>query len=130
MDTSVWWSGDLFTAIRTTLGADRSREHMQAHAKGDTVTHSGHVAFQSQRGDVHTVLVDGRIVKRDHRLVGVDLAAARAKVEATVEHLRATLGEEAWEKGMNPDVPETALEENPYTYSDYRSSTNHGEALD
>ena len=184
MDTSVWWSGDLFTAMRTTLGADRSREHMQAHAKGDTVTHSslraahvvewatrggakaigrdsdlgsievgkkadlvliknddspvsfpllnpyGHVAFQAQRGDVHTVLVDGRIVKRDHKLVGVDLAAVRAKVGATVEHLRSTLGEEAWEKGMNPDVPETALEENPYTYSDYRSSTNHGEALD
>ena len=39
MDTSVWWSGDLFSAMRTTLGADRSREHLEAHAKGDTVTH-------------------------------------------------------------------------------------------
>ena len=38
MDTSVWWSGDLFSAMRTTLGADRSREHLEAHAKGDTVT--------------------------------------------------------------------------------------------
>ena len=35
MDTSVWWSGDLFSAMRTTLGADRSREHLQAHAKGE-----------------------------------------------------------------------------------------------
>ena len=26
-------------AMRTTLGADRSREHLEAHAKGDTVTH-------------------------------------------------------------------------------------------
>src|SRR5579875_2682134 len=34
MDTSVWWSGDLFSAMRTTLGADRSREHLEAHAKG------------------------------------------------------------------------------------------------
>ena len=147
MDTSVWWSGDLFSAMRTTLGADRSREHMQAHAKGDTVTHAslraeqvvewatrggaralgreadlgsievgkkadvvlikndaspvmfpllnphGHVAFQAQRGDVHTVLVDGRVVKRDGRLVDVDLAAARTAVTATVEHLRATMGE-------------------------------------
>ena len=41
MDTSVWWSSDLFSAMRTTLGADRSREHLEAHAKGDTVTHSG-----------------------------------------------------------------------------------------
>ena len=38
MDTSVWWSGDLFSAMRTTLGADRSREHLEAHVKGDTVT--------------------------------------------------------------------------------------------
>jgi cytosine/adenosine deaminase-related metal-dependent hydrolase len=180
MDTSVWWSGDLFSAMRSTLGADRSREHMEAHAKGDTVTHSslraahvvdwatrggahaigrsadlgsievgkkadlvlikndaspvsfpllnpyGHVAFQAQRGDVHTVLVDGRIVKREHRLVGVDLAAVRAKVDATVDHLRSTLGEEAWGQGMNPDVPETAVLDNPYTYTDYRSSSTHG----
>src|SRR3954471_14685404 len=38
MDTSVWWSSDLFSAMRTTLGADRSREHLEAHAKGETVT--------------------------------------------------------------------------------------------
>src|SRR3954466_419445 len=179
MDTSVWWSGDLFSAMRSTLGAARSREHMEAHAKGDTVTHSslraahvvdwatrggahaigrsdlgsievgkkadlvlikndaspvsfpllnpyGHVAFQAQRGDVHTVVVDGRIVKRDHRLVGVDLAAVRAKGDATVDHLRSTLGEEAWGQGMNPDVPETAVLDNPYTYTDYRSSSTHG----
>jgi len=53
----------------------------------------------------------------------------KAKVESTVEHLRSTLGEEAWQRGMNPDVPETALEDNPYQYSDYKSTTNHGEAL-
>jgi cytosine/adenosine deaminase-related metal-dependent hydrolase len=180
MDTSVWWSGDLFSAMRATLGADRSRKHLEAHAEGTTVTHCalraeqvvewatlggaralgrdsslgsvetgkkadlvllknehspvsfpllnphGHVAFQAQRGDVHTVLVDGRIVKHEHRLVGVDLAAARREVEATVEHLRATLGEEAWEKGMNPDVPETAILDNPYTYTDYASGATHG----
>src|ERR671920_547788 len=128
MDTSVWWSGDLFSAMRTTLGADRSREHHEAHAKEETVTHHhlraehvvdwatrggaraigrddlgslepgkkadvvlikndtspvsfpllnpyGHVAFQAQRADVHTVIVDGRVVKHEHELVGVDLAA-------------------------------------------------------
>ncbi|MBP2365183.1 amidohydrolase family protein [Pseudonocardia parietis] len=180
MDTSVWWSGDLFSAMRTTLGADRSREHLEAHAKGETVTHAalraeqvvgwatrggaralgrdldlgsvevgkkadlvlikndhspvmfpllnpyGHVAFQAQRGDVHTVLVNGRVVKHDHRLLGVDLAAARRTVEQTVEHLRSTLGEEAWEKGMNPDVPETTILDNPYTYTDYHSAGTHG----
>ncbi|MEV7965963.1 amidohydrolase family protein [Sphaerisporangium sp. NPDC088356] len=181
MDTSVWWSGDLFSAMRTTLGADRSREHMQAHAKGDTITHCslradqvvewatrggaraigrdhdlgriepgrkadlvlikndaspvsfpllnpfGHVAFQAQRGDVHTVLVNGRVVKHDHRLVGVDLAAARREIERTIEHLRSTMGEEAWQKGMNPDIPETKILDNPYTYTDYRSSATHAQ---
>jgi cytosine/adenosine deaminase-related metal-dependent hydrolase len=179
MDTSVWWSGDLFSAMRTTLGADRSREHLEAHAKGDTVTHCalradqvvdwatrggarvlgrdhdlgaievgkkadlvliknehspvsfpllnpyGHVAFQAQRGDVHTVIVDGRVVKHEHRLVGIDLAAARRQVEQTVGHLRSTMGEEAWQKGMNPDAPEAAVLDNPYTYTDYHSDSTH-----
>ncbi|GAA3662112.1 amidohydrolase family protein [Lentzea roselyniae] len=176
MDTSVWWSGDLFSAMRSTLGADRAREHMAAHAKNETVTHSslraehvvewatmggakalgrddlgsieigkkadivllrndnspamfpvlnpyGHVAFQAQRSDVDTVIVDGRIVKRDHRLIGVDLKAIRAAVEQTVEHLRAQLGEEAWEKGMNPDIPTAKVLDNPYTYTEYRGDT-------
>jgi 5-methylthioadenosine/S-adenosylhomocysteine deaminase len=178
MDTSVWWSSDLFSAMRTTLGADRSREHLEAHAKGATVTHVhlraeqvvdwatrggaralgrddvgslepgkkadvvlikndaspvsfpllnpyGHVAFQAQRGDVHTVLVDGRVVKHEHRLVGVDLPAVRATVEATVDHLRSTLGEEAWTQGMNPDLPHDEVLDNPYQYTDYKSDSTH-----
>jgi cytosine/adenosine deaminase-related metal-dependent hydrolase len=179
MDTSVWWSGDLFSAMRATLGADRSREHLEAHARGETVTNAalraeqvvewatrggakalgldgvvgsleagkaadvvllkndaspamfpllhpyGHVAFQAQRGDVHTVLVNGRVVKHEHRLVGVDLAAARRAVEETVEHLRAELGEAAWVAGMNPEIPETKILDNPYTYTDYRSAATH-----
>ena len=181
MDTSVWWSGDLFSAMRTTLGADRSREHLEAHAKGDTVTHChlraehvvewattggaralgldsvigslepgkkadvvliknehspamfpminpyGHVALQAQRGDVHTVVVNGRVVKRDHRLVDIDLDAARRAVEETVAHLQTTLGQEAWEQGMNPDVPETKILDNPYTYTDFRTGSTHGQ---
>ncbi|MER6211776.1 amidohydrolase family protein [Streptomyces sp. NPDC001642] len=179
MDTSVWWSGDLFSAMRTTLGADRAREHLEAHAEGETVTHValraeqvvewatrggaralgrehdlgsieegkkadlvllkndhspvsfpvlnpyGHVAFQAQRGDVHTVIVDGRVVKHEHRLLDTDLAAVRRTVERTVDHLRSTMGEDAWEKGMNPDIPETKILDNPYTYTDYRSTSTH-----
>jgi hypothetical protein len=83
----------------------------------------GHVAFQAQRGDVHTVLVNGRVVKHEHKLVGVDLAAARAKVEHTVEYLRSSMGEEAWAQGMNPEIPESKVMDNPYTYTDYRSET-------
>jgi cytosine/adenosine deaminase-related metal-dependent hydrolase len=94
--------------------------------RGDLLNPYGHVAFQAQRGDVHTVLVNGRVVKHGHELVGVDLAAARREVEATVEHLRSVLGEEAWEKGMNPDVPETTILDNPYTYTEYHSASTHG----
>ena len=178
MDTSVWWSSDLFSAMRTTLGADRSREHLEAHTLGETVTHVhlraeqvvdwatrggaralgrddlgrlepgamadvvlikndrspvsfpllnpyGHVAFQAQRGDVHTVLVDGRVVKYAHHLVGVDLPAVRRTIDATVEHLRSSMGEEAWTRGMNPDLPHDEVLDNPYQYTDYKSDSTH-----
>jgi cytosine/adenosine deaminase-related metal-dependent hydrolase len=171
MDTSVWWSADLFSAMRATLSADRAREHLEAHAKDDTVTHHklraehvvdwatrggaralgmesqigslepgkkadvvlikndaspvmfpllnpyGHVVFQAQRGDVHTVVVNGRVVKHDHRLVGVDLGKARQAVEQTVDYLKGVLGPEAWNEGMHPEIPETRVAENPYTYT-------------
>ncbi|WP_453984540.1 amidohydrolase family protein [Brevibacterium casei] len=175
VDTSVWFSGDHFAAMRSTLGADRSREHLRAHEAGETVTHSalraeevvnwatmggaralgldshigsievgkkadvvllkndqsptwfpivnpyGHVVLQAGRGDVHTVLVNGRMVKHDHRLLGVDLAALRTRAESTVDHLRSRLGEETWISGMNPEIPETKVLDNPYMYTDYRS---------
>ncbi|HEY3732316.1 MAG TPA: amidohydrolase family protein [Streptosporangiaceae bacterium] len=179
MDTSVWWSGDLFSAMRTTLGADRSREHLEAHVKGETVTHAhlraeqvvdwatrggaralgrddlgrlapgqkadivlikndsspvsfpllnpyGHVAFQAQRGDVHTVLVDGKIIKSENRLVGADLPAARRLIGDTVDYLRADMGEEAWAGGMNPDLPGTEVLDHPYQYTEYKSDSTHG----
>ena len=141
-DTSVWWSADLFSAMRATLGADRADEHAAAHRRGETLIETsltcadvvawatrggaraigrdhdlgrlehgrkadvvlikndrspaslplldpyGHIVLQAQRGDVHTVLIDGRAVKAEHQLVGVDLTAARRQVEQTVEHLR------------------------------------------
>jgi hypothetical protein len=51
---------------------------------------------------------------------------ASLEVDTTVEHLRATLGEEAWAKGMNPDVPETTVLDNPYTYTSHHSASTHG----
>jgi cytosine/adenosine deaminase-related metal-dependent hydrolase len=178
MDTSVWWSGDMFSAMRATLNADRMAEHMDAHLKGETITHLrlraqqvvewttrggahalgrddigslqpgkkadvvliknddspvsfpllnvfGHVVFQAQRGDVHTVLVDGRVVKFAHKLVDTDLAAVRREVESTVDHLRSELGEEAWQQGMFPEAPaaEASILDNPYQYTDYKDES-------
>jgi hypothetical protein len=79
----------------------------------------GHVAFQAQRGDVHTVLVNGRVVKHAGRLVGMDLGRARHAVEQTVEHAMSALGEEAWTRGMHPDIPERQILENPYQYTEW-----------
>jgi cytosine/adenosine deaminase-related metal-dependent hydrolase len=175
-DTSVWWSGDLFSAMRTTLGADRAREHLEAHVAGETVTSAGlraenvvdwatrggaaalqrddlgrleegyqadlalikndasptsfpvlhpygHVVFQAQRADVDTVIIGGKIVKRDHRLIGVDLAKARSAVEETVEYLRSEMGDDVWEAGMHPELPsDSKVLDNPYTYTEYRSA--------
>ncbi|TDE94957.1 amidohydrolase [Occultella glacieicola] len=179
MDTSVWWSGDLFSAMRATLSTDRTREHFEAHVNGDTVTNIslraqdvvewatrggaralgldsavgslepgrkadvvlvkndaspvmfpilhpyGHIAFQAQRGDVHTVVVNGRVLKHEHRLLGADLAKARTAVEQTVEHLRATLGDEEWRTGMSPEIPESKVLDNPYMYTDYADDSTH-----
>jgi cytosine/adenosine deaminase-related metal-dependent hydrolase len=176
MDTSVWWSGDLFSAMRTTLGADRAREHLEAHAAGETVTQAhlraehvvnwatrggaqalgrsdlgslepgkkadvvlikndaspvsfpllnpyGHVAFQAQRADVHSVVVDGRLVKHENRLLDVDLPRVRDTVASTVDYLQATLGEEAWTQGMNPELPADEVFDNPYQYTEFKSES-------
>jgi cytosine/adenosine deaminase-related metal-dependent hydrolase len=173
MDTSVWWSADLFSAMRATLSADRSREHLEAHANGETVVNNqlrakdvahwatiggaaalglaeavgsirprkradlvliknedspalypllhpyGSLVFQAGRGDVHTVLVDGRVAKHEHKLVGIDLRAAKDAVAATVEHARSTMGEQAWQDSLTPELPAAERIPNPYTYTDF-----------
>src|SRR5262249_31759669 len=81
----------------------------------------GHVVFQAGRGEVHTVLVAGRVLKHDHELVGVDLGKAREHVGRTVEHLTQTLGDKAWETGMNPEIQPGELFDNPYQYTEWDS---------
>jgi cytosine/adenosine deaminase-related metal-dependent hydrolase len=182
MDTSVWWSADLFAAMRATLSADRSREHLEAHGRGETVVHNrlraeevahwatiggatalgmadrigsltpgkkadvvliknddspamypllhpyGTLVYQAGRGDVHTVLVNGRIAKHDHRLLGTDLAAARDAVAATVDFARSTMGEDAWRESMTPELPPAERIPNPYTYTEYEGSADRHRA--
>src|SRR3712207_1481362 len=159
--------------MRATMGADRSREHLEAHARNETVTNHhlraeqvvdwatrggsralgmdslvgsleegkkadvvlikndaspvmfpilhpyGHVAFQAQRAEVHTVIVNGNVVKHEGRLVGVDLEHARRAVEETVEFAQRELGDEKWVGGMHPEIPETRILENPYQYTQW-----------
>ena len=72
------------------------------------------------------MIVDGRVVKHEGALVDVDLAAVRRQVESTVEYLQRELGEEAWNQGMHPEIPETKILDNPYQYTEFRSSATHG----
>ena len=60
-------------------------------------------------------------LKLDHELVGLDLGRARDAVAGTVSYLRSTLGEEAWQQGMNPDIQPGELFDNPYQYTDWDS---------
>lgn len=179
IDTSVWMSADMFTAMRTTLGADRSREHMIAHSSSETVTNStlraehvvdfatmggakalgmddkigslepgkkadvvlikndnspvmyplvnpyGHVVMQVNRGDVHTVLVNGEFVKSEHKISDSAVKKNRADIENTINHLTSEMGEEAWKQEMRPEIPESKVMDNPYMYTEFRSNETH-----
>lgn len=171
VDTSVWFSADLFSAMRATVGADRALEHYLAHQLDpvETVTHVklrvedvvematrggaralgkddligsleagklgdvvllknedsptwaplinpyGQIVYQAQRGDVHTVLVGGDVVKSEGRLVAGDLPGVKAKLEETVSYLQSEVGDD-WLAGQNPEIPETEVLYNPYQY--------------
>ncbi len=169
MDTSVWWSADFFSAMRATLSADRSRDHLEAHATGDTINANklraedvvraatmggaaslgmedsigsitvgkkadlllikndqspamtpilnpyAHVAYQANTADIHTVMVDGKVVKYDGRRIDLDVGPARDAVAASVDYVRGKIGDQ-WEAGMHPEIPEDETIPNPYTY--------------
>lgn len=154
-DTMVWWSGDMFSAMRATLNADRGLAHLRAHEAGQSITNNdlraqdvleyatiggaralgldhligsvtpgkradlvllrtdtpamtpthnpaGHLVFQAGRGDVDTVLVDGKVLKHRGSLIGVDLRRARQLVTRSLDYLRSQIPDEDWQQAMNP----------------------------
>ncbi len=171
VDTSVWFSADLFSAMRATVNADRALEHFHAHRRepAETITHVklraedvvhmatrggaeaigeidrigslevgklgdvvllknedsptwaplinpwGQVVYQAQRGDVHTVLVGGEVVKWQGKVTAGDLRGVRAKLDETVAYLEREVGDD-WIAGQHPDIPETEVLTNPYQY--------------
>jgi cytosine/adenosine deaminase-related metal-dependent hydrolase len=76
----------------------------------------GHVVYQAGRADVHTVLVGGEPVKWAGKLVRGDIAGVKTKVQNTVDYLHGQLGDEVWNAGMYPEIPETEILTNPYQY--------------
>jgi cytosine/adenosine deaminase-related metal-dependent hydrolase len=77
-----------------------------------------HVVYQAGTADVHTVVVNGRVLKYDGTRVGLDIAPARDAVAASVEYVRGKLGEQTWEEGMHPPLEPNEEIDNPYTYAD------------
>jgi 5-methylthioadenosine/S-adenosylhomocysteine deaminase len=171
VDTSVWFSADLFSAMRATVNADRALEHHLAHQlePAQTITHVklraeevvhmatrggakaigkdhligslekgkladvvllknehsptwvplinpwGQIVYQAQRGDVHTVLVGGAVVKSEGKLTAGDLKGVKTKLDATVSYLEREVGDD-WLAGQFPEIPETEVLSNPYQY--------------
>jgi cytosine/adenosine deaminase-related metal-dependent hydrolase len=171
VDTSVWFSADLFSAMRATVNADRALEHYHAHQlePAETITHVklraedvvrmatrggakaigkddqigslekgkladvvllknedspswsplinpwGQIVYQAQRGDVHTVLVGGEIVKSNGKVVAGDLAGVKVKLDDTVAYLEKEVGDD-WIAGQFPEIPESEVLFNPYQY--------------
>jgi hypothetical protein len=70
---------------------------------------------------------DDDVVKHDHKLVGVDLAKAKASIESTISYLKTEHGPEEWAKGMHPEIPESETLNNPYTYRDDVSAWKESE---
>jgi len=42
---------------------------------------------------------------------------SRRAIAQTVDYLRGELGPDAWTEGMHPEIPETRVLDNPYTYT-------------
>ena len=82
------------------------------------------------RGGTVLAMDDARSVlpHADVLVIGGTIAAAGPRLvmpDGTIE-IDARVGADAWVKGMHPDVPETKILENPYTYTDYHTGTTHG----
>lgn len=77
-----------------------------------------HVVYQANTADVHSVMVNGRMLKYDGHRIGLDIAPARDAVAASVEYVRGKLGEATWEEGMHPPLEPNEEIDNPYKYAD------------
>ncbi|MCX4406057.1 MULTISPECIES: amidohydrolase family protein [unclassified Streptomyces] len=153
MDTVVWWSGDMFSAMRATLDADRGLAFLRAHEAGNGIERNelraadvlryatlggaealgmadligsitpgkladlvllrpdtpamtpvsnpiGHVVFQAGRGDVDTVMVNGKVLKHRGVLLGHYLDRARRLAHESLAHLKSEIGDAEWDKAI------------------------------
>ena len=87
----------------------------------------GHIALQANRGDVRTVLVDGKVAEQAEETTSSRTwpgCGPRSTTPASPTSAP-RLGEEVWAQGVNPDVPPTKVLDNPYTYTEFRTADTH-----
>jgi cytosine/adenosine deaminase-related metal-dependent hydrolase len=90
----------------------------QSPAMTPILNPNAHVVYQANTADVHTVVVNGRVLKYDGKRIGLDIGPARDAVAKSVEYVRGKLGEQTWEEGMHPPLEPNEEIENPYKYAD------------
>jgi len=90
----------------------------QSPAMTPILNPTAHVVYQAGTADIHTVVIDGRVVKYDGKRIGLDLAPVRDTVAKSVEYVRGQLGEQAWEEGMHPPLNPDEPIDNPYQYTE------------
>jgi 5-methylthioadenosine/S-adenosylhomocysteine deaminase len=64
----------------------------------------GTIVMQSRTGDIDTVMVNGRVVKRAGRLVHVDIAAVNARADQTFERLAERFAANGGSKPPRPEA--------------------------
>jgi cytosine/adenosine deaminase-related metal-dependent hydrolase len=89
----------------------------QSPAMTPILNPTAHVVYQAGTADVHSVMVNGRMLKYDGTRIGLDIAPARDAVAASVEYVKGKLGD-TWDEGMHPPLEPNEEIENPYTYRD------------
>lgn len=110
---------DKIGSIRTGKKADLVLiKNDQSPAMTPILNPTAHVVYQAGTADVHTVVVNGRVIKYDGTRIGLDLAPVRDAVAKSVEYVRSQLGEKDWEEGMHPPLTPTERIPNPYGYTD------------
>ncbi|SDP39810.1 amidohydrolase family protein [Actinacidiphila guanduensis] len=64
-DSSAWWSGDMFNAMRATLNATRAREHLESHDHGESLIdchlRAADVVAYATRGGAAALGLDDRL---------------------------------------------------------------------
>jgi 5-methylthioadenosine/S-adenosylhomocysteine deaminase len=73
-DTMVWWSGDMFQAMRATLNADRGLAHLRAHEAGQSLPHND---LRAEHVVEYATIGGARVLGLDH-LIGSITPGKRA----------------------------------------------------